>query len=232
MKRYLKILSAFLLLFIISVSVHAEPKAVNVYTVKVEKGYLAVRSEPAYDSSNELVKLYTGDLFYVEVAASGDYWYGYTESGVKGYVNKNYLVTGSECDFDIASNLKFTPDGGDTILENDYFSLQFPAMIDWDYNVVNNTTLEIIYEPAARSGFGGNVVTIMACDWNDNSYAELPDWSLAGTDENMKYIAVFPTDVRFDPNDQTQAKEYQELLDIAQDMDCNDSEAYNLFKIK
>ena len=72
----------------------------------------------------------------------------------------------------------------------------------------------------------------MAYEWNDNSYTDFPDWSLAGSDENMKYIAVFPTDVRFDPNDQTQAKEYQELLDIAQDMDCNDSQAYSLFKIK
>ena len=232
MKHFLKTLSAFLLVFALVVSVHAEPKAVTAYSVKVEKGYLAVRSRPAYDASNELAKLYTGDTFYVEVKPSGDYWYGYTKSGIEGYVNKNYLEAVSESDFDIASNLKFTPDGGDTILENDYFSLQFPAMIDWDYNVINNTTLEIIYEPAAKSGFGGNVVTIMAYDWSDNSYTEFPDWALAGSDADKKYIALFPTDVQFDPNAPTQAEEYHELFNIAQAMDCNKTDAHNLFKIK
>lgn len=232
MKRFLKTFSVFLLLAVLTIPVHADQKAAEAYTVKVDSGYLAVRSAPSYDASNELARLYTGDVFYVEMWPSGDYWYGYTKSGVEGYVNKNYLVPADGSGFHIASNIKFTPDGGDKVLETDHFSLQFPAYIDWDYKVVDNTTLDIIYTPAAKSGFGGNVVTIMAYDWGDNSYEDFPDWSVAGSDADKKYIAVFPTDVRFDPNDSTQQKEYQELLEIAEDMDCNDSKAYNLFKIK
>ena len=231
MKRFFKTLPIiFLLILALSLPVRAEPKAAEAYTVKVDTGYLALRSAPAYDASNELLKLYTGERFYVTIWLDGDYWYGYTETGVEGYVNKNYLIADSG--YNIASNIRYTPDGGDRILETDHFSVQFPAYIDWDYKIVSNTALEIYYKPAKESGVGGTVVTIMAFDWGDNSYEDFPDWSLAGSGSTKKYIAVFPTDVRYDPYDQTQVKEYQELMEIAENMNCNDKNAYNLFKIK
>lgn len=65
---------------------------VNMKTVKVSKGYLALRTAKAYDSSNEIGKLYSGD--YVQVCDSGDaaYWYVYAPKlGLYGYVNKDYL---------------------------------------------------------------------------------------------------------------------------------------------
>ena len=231
MKSFIKTLSAaFLLLLLLSQPVFAETKAADPYEVKVDSGYLAVRSAPSYDSSNEVDKLYTGDTFYVTMWLDGDYWYGYSQNNIDGYVNKNYLVEGSG--FNIGSNIKYTPDGGDRILENDYFSLQFPASIKWDYEIVNKTTLKIFYEPAKESGFGGTVVTIMAYDWGENTYKDFPSWSMAGSSADKKYVAVFPTDVQFDPKDPTQGAEYRELLEIAENMNCNDEDAYNLFKVK
>ena len=64
--------------------------------VKVSSGYLALRNAKAYDSSNEIGKLYTGDTVYVQDASSSTYWYVYSPKlGMYGYVNKDYLYGSS-----------------------------------------------------------------------------------------------------------------------------------------
>ncbi|MBQ1493158.1 MAG: hypothetical protein IIZ39_14485, partial [Blautia sp.] len=60
-------------------------------TVSVAKGYLALRTQPSYDASNEIGELYSGDTFYV-TEKGGKYWYGYSPKYNKyGYVNGSYL---------------------------------------------------------------------------------------------------------------------------------------------
>ena len=62
------------------------------YKVKVDKNYLALRSAPAYDASNEIGKLYTGDVVTVQ-EKRGQYWWVYAPTlGKEGYVNSDYLV--------------------------------------------------------------------------------------------------------------------------------------------
>lgn len=64
-----------------------------VKTVKVEKNYLALRTAKAYDSSNEIGQLYTGDTVNVIDFGDGTYWWVYSSKlGMTGYVNRNYLV--------------------------------------------------------------------------------------------------------------------------------------------
>jgi hypothetical protein len=66
---------------------------VNTYSVKVSKGYLALRSAKAYDSRNEIGELYTGDTVEVSDYSDSTYWYVYSYKLDKyGYVNKEYLV--------------------------------------------------------------------------------------------------------------------------------------------
>jgi len=63
------------------------------YSVSVSSGYLALRNAKAFDSSNEIGSLYTGDTVQVEDYSDGTYWYVYSPKyGAYGYVNKNYLV--------------------------------------------------------------------------------------------------------------------------------------------
>lgn len=63
------------------------------YTVRVDKGYLALRTAPAYDDRNEIGKLHTGDVVIVKDKSQGTYWWVYsTRLDRSGYVNKNYLV--------------------------------------------------------------------------------------------------------------------------------------------
>ena len=62
------------------------------YTVSVKTGYLALRTAKAYDSANEIGKLYSGDTFQVTDKSDSTYLYGYAPKlGKSGYVNRNYL---------------------------------------------------------------------------------------------------------------------------------------------
>lgn len=69
----------------------------GLWTVKVEKGYLALRNKPAYNDSNEIGQLSTGDSVQVKDTSNDNYWYVYSPLLDKtGYVDKNYLTGGSE----------------------------------------------------------------------------------------------------------------------------------------
>ena len=94
--RKLAIGAAGLLLFLMMLPSVAFAAINSTYTVKVDTGYLALRTAPAYDYSNEVGKLYTGDKVTVEEWLSGDYWWVYSSKyDRRGYVNKHYLVSGS-----------------------------------------------------------------------------------------------------------------------------------------
>ena len=65
--------------------------------VRVETGYLALRTAKAYDSSNEIGELYSGDTVKVQDSSGSTYWYVYSPKLNKfGYVNRNYLINGSK----------------------------------------------------------------------------------------------------------------------------------------
>lgn len=65
----------------------------NTYTVSVASGYLALRTYPAFDSSNEVGQLYNGDTVTVQEYTSGGYWWVYSPKYDRcGYVNNDYLV--------------------------------------------------------------------------------------------------------------------------------------------
>ncbi len=69
-----------------------QAQAGETYTVRVESGYLALRTAKAYDYNNEIGKLYTGESVDVQSKDAGQYWYVYAPSlGKYGYVNKDYL---------------------------------------------------------------------------------------------------------------------------------------------
>ena len=93
--RLLRWLALFAVVFAISMSVSGKTvkASANTYRVKVDKGYLALRTAKAYDSRNEIGELYTGDTVEVSDYSDSTYWYVYSSKlGKYGYVNKNYLV--------------------------------------------------------------------------------------------------------------------------------------------
>ena len=61
-------------------------------TVHVDSGYLALRTAKAYDDSNIIGKLNTGDTVDVIDSSDSGYWWVYSPKlGMNGYVNKDYL---------------------------------------------------------------------------------------------------------------------------------------------
>ncbi|HJB17243.1 MAG TPA: hypothetical protein IAA05_14605 [Candidatus Blautia excrementipullorum] len=69
-------------------------------TVSVSSGYLALRTAKAYDASNEIGELYTGDTVQLIDTSDGTYWYVYSPKYNKnGYVNKNYLTGGGSASY-------------------------------------------------------------------------------------------------------------------------------------
>ena len=60
------------------------------FKVQVTSGYLALRSEKAFDRNNEIGQLNTGDLVEVMDKKDSTYWYAYSPKLNKsGYVDKN-----------------------------------------------------------------------------------------------------------------------------------------------
>lgn len=73
-------------------------------TVRVQSGYLALRTAKAYDASNEIGKLYTGDTVYIEDTSDSRYWWVYAPTlGQEGYVNKDYLTGGTFYTYSLVS---------------------------------------------------------------------------------------------------------------------------------
>ena len=73
-------------------AVESESTSNDSWTVKVKSGYLALRNTAAYNDSNEIGRLNTGDTVLVKDSSDSTYWYVYSSRlGKSGYVNKNYL---------------------------------------------------------------------------------------------------------------------------------------------
>ena len=89
----LKWAALFAVAFVLSLPVTAETGfAANNYTVTVASGYLALRNAKAYDSSNEIGELYTGDTVDVTDSSGSTYWTVYSpKHGKTGYVNLSLI---------------------------------------------------------------------------------------------------------------------------------------------
>ncbi len=104
-----------------------------------------------------------------------------------------------------------------------YIILEMPRTDTWDWKKTGDTSIKIYYTDAANSGYGGTVVSIMAFDIGDDSYLDFPEYQIAGRTDDKVYIALFPTDIQFDPSNATQAKEYNKLITHAKKIDEDNS---------
>lgn len=73
----------------------------SMWTVSVSSGYLALRTAPDYDASNEIGALYSGDTVWVSDSSNSQYWYVYSPTlNCYGYVNQDYLYRNESLDGD------------------------------------------------------------------------------------------------------------------------------------
>ena len=131
-------------------------------------------------------------------------------------LNKTAAASG---EYDIARNIGVGYDKTE-FLYSDYFVLNMPDFpSDWDYEVLSKTAFQIVHYPSRDAGYGGNVVSIMAYDKDDDSYNILPHYTVAGESKDKIYIACFPTDVQFSPETE---KGWRQLSEFFQQIDVND----------
>lgn len=149
-----------------------------------------------YVSSDDLYWMHLNDGESFKVS-KGEVLGNNSDSDMVSDMNEPDIPTDYD-GYNIAENIGVFNSEGQARLESKYFTLYLPADGDWTYIVHDNTTIGIYYRPAYESGAGGNLVTIKAFDWDDNSYIEFPAYTLAGLSEDKKYIAIFPTDVQYD----------------------------------
>ena len=117
-------------------------------------------------------------------------------------------------DYDIMKGSKLEANGSELLLYGNDFLLIMPNNDDWGYEQSSPTALTIYDKDSREDGFGGELVTIMAFDPSDTSYKDFPDYAVAGTGKNVNktFIALFPSDAQFDPNDPEDEAEYMELF--------------------
>ena len=62
----------------------------------VDNGYLALRSAPCWDDSNEICQIYPGESFYVDITnvayGSGYAYYYANYDGIRGWVNTSFVA--------------------------------------------------------------------------------------------------------------------------------------------
>lgn len=128
-------------------------------------------------------------------------------------------------EYNIGSNLECRLTDGLGLVQSDYFSLVLPyndfANGLWEVGQDDNSSISFYYSKAKENGYGGWVFTIKAYDWGDNSYSDFPDYKIADTTSDKKYIIILPTDVQYDYTDSTQQEEYGRMLQFANTIDQN-----------
>ena len=116
-------------------------------------------------------------------------------------------------DYDILDGFNLVEKDDITLLYGNGFVLTMPDD-DWGYEQTSPTCLQIYSEDAREDGYDGHLVSIMAFDPEDTSYEDFPDYSVAGRGKTVDkvFVALFPTDVQYNPDDPDQAEDYNELL--------------------
>lgn len=125
-------------------------------------------------------------------------------------------------DYDIAQDISLRSSQGLARLETAYFTLYLPSGTGLEYSVHGKNSIGIYYGPAREAGYGGNLVTITAYDLDDDSYKDLPHYTVAGSDGSKRYIAMFPTDLQYSPETETG---YREMLEYLLEIDQNNADS-------
>ena len=163
-----------------------------------------------------------------EMEASGGSRYTLNQPGYDFSPVYRYLY-GS---FDIFAGLEVYATSGIVIMDADHFYMMIPNNLNWGYQQTSKDSFEIYHKPSRQAGFGGGVVSITAYDPDDTDYEMLPSYKVCGITMDKVYVAAFPTDVQFDPQNEESAAEYRKLLDWAYTLDDESMDVDNPFEVR
>lgn len=203
-------------------------------------GYVFIPDKCYLQTYNGFAYMYWGgdELEVLDLTSCESVEYNVTEElGISDNQNgageQETLTEGQETaqgDYRIDANLYAkTSEGTVAFLATDHFCLYFNyddfSNGLWEWETADSSSINFYYAPARAAGYGGLVFSLRAYDWGDNGYADWPHYAMAGQTNTKKYVVTFPTDVQYDPNDESQAAEYQRLFQYAERIDQNSSDS-------
>lgn len=95
--------------------------------------------------------------------------------------------------------------------ETDDFVLEFPKAWEEQVHIYQeNGAYNFVCSSAASENYMGVLFTIVCI--HKGVAVEAPDYRMLGENDSGVYIAIFPTDVQFDPDDSYAAGEYTDML--------------------
>lgn len=130
------------------------------------------------------------------------------------HMSGNFINDGS---YGILDNLWENNSEGITYLYGNDFLLTMPNNSKWGFEQTEADSFRVFYVPTRDNGMDGAgiLVTITAYDVNDSSYEQLPmNYHVAGVGQNTgkRFIAIYPSDVQYDPENKEEAAGYVEML--------------------
>ena len=107
------------------------------------------------------------------------------------------------------------PGDGIAYLYFNDFMLLMPDNEKYSFDMGGDSVTFYLFS-AQQEGDGGRLVTIKAFDMDDTSYEDLPmEFHVAGVGQNVnkRFVAIYPSDLQYDPQDSAQAADYKDLYD-------------------
>ena len=188
--------------------------------VKVEEGYLALRSAKEYDASNEIGKLYTGDSVLVLNSEDSRYWLVYSLDLLSsGYADCNYLQkTGEDGNNSYYSDnsvggisTTLVCDMDNQIFSTRYISFLIPDSwlpgITYNYyeDRIDFYCTAVKNAPGAEDGFLCSIYrSTGSSDYSEATFLDYTD--------GYNYYLRQPTDFRANPNDEENCALYLSML--------------------
>ncbi|MBR3376712.1 MAG: hypothetical protein IKG44_03415 [Mogibacterium sp.] len=147
---------------------------------------------------------------------------------VVGFLHDAKTLVSNE--YDIASNIKVLTESDDNnadikAIATDHINIVLSHGKSWSYSADSKSSITIYNEASNKAGSGGVLVSIMAFSLNDAGYKDFPDYSVIGEAEGKRYIAVYPTDIQFDPENKQAMEDYQAVMQEINKIRNNDAES-------
>ena len=163
----------------------------------------------------------TAALSVIAIATFGLAACGDTNDSDEAIVQEEGQVTAQEEPteaYDIMEGVTTESVEGDQIITGNGWRLVMPDTEDWEIEQIEDDCFRVYMVAADKDGFGGDLVTIRAFASGDTEYKDFPSYAMAGYLEKYgkTFVAIFPTDVRFNPDDEGQMVLYNSLLEHVQ----------------
>lgn len=133
-------------------------------------------------------------------------------------------------EFDIASGLELSMEADNKesdvkVVDTDHIRISLSHGNSWSFSADGKNSVTIYNDASKKSGSGGVLVSIMAFPLDDAEYEVFPDYSVIGEAEGMRYIAVYPTDVQFDPENNQAMEDYRAVMKEINKIRNNDADS-------